>query len=284
MQATTRSAAPVSTPLAAGLAKVGAIFRRDVLVAISYAGNFALAWLGIVVDVVVAWYISKLVPPSSNFNPAGTGVMSYFQYIAINSAFLRFQTAALNSFAESIRDAQLTGTLEIVLSTPTKLSTLILSSAVWSFAYTILQTAVYLAIAVGFGLNLGHVNLLTAAVFLILTVGAVSPLGVLAASLAMVIKKTGPVEWISNASASLFGGVYLPLNRLPVALQAVGWILPITHSLNGFRAAVAGVPLSGVAHDAIWLLVASLILMPFSLWMFAKSVGKARVDGTLSMY
>ena len=67
-------------------------------------------------------------------------------------------------------------------------------------------------------------------------------------------------------------------------LQAIGWILPITHSLNGFRAAAAGVPLSGVASDAIWLLVASLILMPFSLWIFAKSVGKARVDGTLSMY
>jgi hypothetical protein len=24
--------------------------------------------------------------------------------------------------------------------------------------------------------------------------------------------------------------------------------------------------------------------MPFSLWVFAKAVGKARVDGTLSMY
>ncbi|HWT04246.1 MAG TPA: hypothetical protein VN224_00685, partial [Xanthomonadales bacterium] len=70
----------------------------------------------------------------------------------------------------------------------------------------------------------------------------------------------------------------------PIGLQVVGWLLPITHALNGFRAAAAGVPLSGVASDAVWLLVASLVLMPFSLWVFAKSVGKARVDGTLSMY
>jgi ABC-2 type transport system permease protein len=284
MSATTVSRQPASSPLAAALAKVGAIFRRDVIVALSYPGNFALAWLGIVIDVVVAFYISRLIPPSPSFSPTGTVVVGYFQYVAVNAAFVRFQTAALNSFAESIRDAQLTGTLEIVLSTPTQLHTLILSSAVWSFAYTTLQTAVYLVIAVGFGLNLSHVNLLTAGIFLILTVGAVSPLGVLAASLSMVIKKTGPVEWLSTASASLFGGLYYPLKRLPVALQAVGWILPITHSLNGFRAAVAGLPIAAVASDAIWLLVASLILMPFSLWMFAKSVGKARVDGTLSMY
>lgn len=281
---TTSVSRPPSSGLAAGLAKVGAIFRRDVIVALSYPGNFALAWLGIVIEVVVAWYISRLIPPSRSFDPSGLVLVSFFQYLAINQAFVRFQTAALNSFAESIRDAQLTGTLEIVLSTPTQLPTLILSSAVWSFTYTILQTTVYLAIALAFGLDLSHVNYLTAAVFFILTVGAVSPLGVLAASLAMVIKKTGPVEFLSTASASLFGGVYLPLSRLPVALQAIGWLLPITHALNGFRAAAAGIPLSGVASDAIWLVVASLILMPVSLWIFAKSVGRARVDGTLSMY
>jgi ABC-2 type transport system permease protein len=268
---------------APGLARVAAIFRRDALVALSYPGNFALSWLAIVIEVVVVWYISRLIPPSPKFGSTGVAV-GYFQFVAINSAFVRFQSAALNSFAESIRDAQLTGTLEIVLATPTQLPTLVLSSAVWSFAFTSLQTGLFLLIAIPFGLDLHHVNLITAGAFLILTVGAVSPLGVLAASLSMVIKKTGPVEFISSASAQLFGGVFIPLRMLPVGLQIVGWMLPITHALNGFRAAAAGVSLSGVAPDALWLLVASLVLMPFSLWVFAKSVQKARVDGTLSMY
>ena len=277
-------AAIVSRTAATRLSKVGAIFRRDAIVAFSYPGNFALSWLGIVIEVVIAWYISRLVPASPKFSAGGAVAVGYFQYLAINSAFVRFQAAALNSFAESIRDAQLTGTLEIVLATPTHLPTLVLSSAVWSFTYTTLQTALFLAIAVLFGLDLHHVNFLTTIVFLVLTVGAVSPLGVLAAALSMVIKKTGPIEWISTASAALFGGVYLPLRYLPYWLQVLGWMLPITHALNGFRAAAAGVPLRDVASDAIWLLVASLLLMPFSLWVFAKAVGKARVDGTLSMY
>lgn len=271
----------IALNLAPRAAKVGAIFTRDRRVALSYPGNFALSWASILVEVVVAWYISKLVPRSVD---SGGVVMSYFQYLAINSAFLRFQTLALNSFAEAIRDAQLTGTLEMLLATPTHLPTLVLSSALWSFTLTIVQTAVFLAVALPFGLDLSRVDGLTAVAFLILTMLAVSPLGVLAAALSMVIKKTGPVEWISNASAMLFGGVYIPLAKLPVALQLIGWCLPITHALNGFRAASAGVSLRQAAPDALWLLCAAIVLMPLSLWLFGRAVRKARVDGTLSMY
>lgn len=263
--------------------KIGAIFRRDASVTLSYPGNFALVWLGIVIQVVIAWYISRLIPPSSRFSANGQ-VVSYFQYLVVNFAFVNFQTAALNSFAEAIRDGQLTGTLEVVLATPTSLPVLVLSSAVWSFTMTALQTVTYLGIAMLFGLRLDHLNLLTTVVFLLLTIAAVSPLGVLAAALSMVIKKTGPVEFFSNASAQLFGGVYLPLAAMPHALQIVGWFLPITHALNGFRAAVSGISLADAAGDAIWLLVAAAILMPLSLWLFSRAVQKARVDGTLSMY
>jgi ABC-2 type transport system permease protein len=276
-------AAAVRLAPASTLSKVLAIFRRDAVVALSYPGNFALSWLSIGVEVIIASYISTLVHPSAKFG-AGGEVASYFQYVVINFAFVRFQTAALNSFAEAIRDGQLTGTLEVVLATPTSLPVLVLSSGVWSFALTAMQTGMYLLVATFFGLNLSHLNPLTSIVFLILTVAAVSPLGVLAAALSMVIKKTGPVEWISVNSAQLFGGVWVPLASLPVALQFIGWCLPITHALNGFRAAAAGIPLAQAAPDAIWLLVASVILTPFSLWLFVRAVNKARVDGTLAMY
>jgi ABC-2 type transport system permease protein len=276
-------AVAVRRPAGSPFAKVAAIFRRDVRVALSYPGNFAISWLSIGIEVIIAWYISQLIAPSAKFG-AGGHVATYFQYLAINFAFVRFQTAALNSFAEAIRDGQLTGTLEVVLATPTTLPVLVLSSGVWSFALTGMQTLVYLGVAVLFGLDLSHVDPLTATVFTLLTIAATSPLGVLAAALSMVIKKTGPVEWISTASASVFGGVYAPLASLPAFMQLAGWALPITHALNGFRAAAAGVPLAQVAPDAIWLLVASVILMPVSLWLFVRAVNKARVDGTLAMY
>src|SRR5579875_3631732 len=95
----------VRRPPALPWANVGAIFRRDATVALSYPGNFALTWVGIVIQVVVAWYISRLIPPSPRFSSNGQTV-PYFQYLVVNFAFVNFQTAALNSFAEAIRDGQ----------------------------------------------------------------------------------------------------------------------------------------------------------------------------------
>ncbi len=276
-----RPAAPLRP--ASPLSKIGAIFVRDARVAVSYPANFALNWVAILVEVVIYWYISRLVPHGKNFSPGGVP-LSYFGYVVVNGGILRFQTAALYSFADAIRDAQLTGTLEMVMATPTRMPTLVLSSGLWSFTLTSLQTIVYFCIAVLFGLDLSHVDVLTALVFLLLTVAAVSPLGVLAAALAMVIKKTGPIDLLSNSTAQIFGGFYLPLAGLPVALQVVGWLIPITHAFNGFRAAVSGLSLYDARADALWLLCASIVLMPFSLWLFTRAVQKARVDGTLAMY
>jgi hypothetical protein len=46
-----RPSAPVK--LASPLSKIGAIFRRDARVALSYPANFALNWVAILVEVVV---------------------------------------------------------------------------------------------------------------------------------------------------------------------------------------------------------------------------------------
>ena len=74
--------------MTAAIAKSRAIFKRDALVALSYPGNFALSWLGLIVEVIVAWYISRLIAPSSKFSPSGA-VIGYFQYVAVNTAFVR---------------------------------------------------------------------------------------------------------------------------------------------------------------------------------------------------
>ena len=126
---------------------------------------------------------------------------------------------------------------------------MILSPGLWAFAFCALQTTIFIAISVVFGLDIAHADPLTVAVFLLLTVACISPLGVLAASMTMVFKKSGPVEFLFNNAALVCGGIFLPVEKLPHALQMVSWLLPITHALRGLRAGFRGAPIATLTGD-----------------------------------
>jgi len=264
--------------------KVGAIFLRDARLALSYRMSFWMQWVGIAVSVTGFWFISQLVPPSHKFGFMGHKG-SYFEYVVVGLAFVNYQSTALQSFQRSIRGDQMLGTLEAILATPTSLSLIILSSGVWAFFLTTLQVTCYIVLAtVFFGLDLDYVNVFSVLCFLILTIACMSPLGVLSAATVMTFKQTGPTNFVMGGGAQLLGGVLFPVSLLPLPLQFISRALPLTHALNGIRGAVHGATMGQLSHDAIWLSVATMILLPFSLLVFQRAVDRAKMDGTLGHY
>jgi ABC-2 type transport system permease protein len=262
--------------------RAGAIFVRDARLAVAYPASFWLQWLNIIVSITMAFFLSRLFGSSPKFG--FHGAQSYFFFLTVNLAFVRFQQTALMSFAQGIRDAQTAGTLEVILATPTRLPIIVLSAGLWAFGFTALQTAVYLAIAVLFGLDLQHANVIVAAIFIALTVTCLSTVGVMAAAAVMTFKQVGPLDFLMAGATNLFGGVYFPLSMLPVPLQVIGWMLPITHALSGIRGALHGDTLTQLMPEFIWLSVATVILLPVSLVIFGSAVRRAKIDGTLGQY
>lgn len=263
--------------------KTRAIFVRDARVALAYPSTFWGNWVGIAGQVVTFYFIAKLVGSSRFYGVAGHPA-TYFDYVAINLAFVRFQSVAISSFQQAMRSQQMIGTLEVLLATPTSLPLMILASGLWAFVLTLAQIVFFLVIAVFFGLQLNHINILTALVFLVLTAVAMSPIGVLSAASIMTFKQEAPTSLLFGGFGALLSGVIFPVNQLPHAMQLVAWMIPITHSLNGIRGAVAGANLTDLAPDAWWLAAMTVVLGPLSLYAFSRAVRRAKVDGTLGDY
>lgn len=279
-------AAPMPRPVVetgGNLDKIAAIFLRDGRLSLSYPMSFWLGWISIAGQVLAFYFMSKLIGPSKNFGFGGRE-SSYFDFVVVNLAFVEFQNVAIQSFQRAIRSDQMLGTLEAVLATPTSLPLIVLSSGLWTFALTVVEVAVYIGIASLLGLNLTHTNIMSALAFLALTVACMSPIGVLSAASIMTFKQLGPTNWVANGLAMLLGGVLYPVSKLPVALQYVSWMLPITHALNGIRGAVNGARLDQLAPDALWMIGFAIVVLPISLVAFARSVRQAKLDGTLGHY
>ncbi|MEJ2304341.1 MAG: ABC transporter permease, partial [Anaerolineales bacterium] len=210
----------------------------------------------------------------------------YFAFVLIGIAFAGYFGVGLSSFSSSLRQAQTTGTLEAMLTTPTALSTIILSSSLWSYLLTTLRVLVYLLIGDLFlKVNLGGGNYLGALIVLILTIISFSSLGIIAASFIMVLKRGDPITWLFNATSSFLGGIYYPVTILPGWLQFFSYLLPVTYALRAMRLALLqGASTATILSDILVLAVFSAILMPASLLAFRFAVRRARVDGSLSQY
>jgi len=261
-----------------------AFLRRDLRLQLSYRFAFLLQFFGVFFSLLVFYFLSKLVGPSATpyLQPYGG---DYFAFVLIGLAFSGYFGVGLQSFAGTIREAQTTGTLEAMLLTPTRLSTVVLSSSIYDYGFVTFQVLVYLVMgALLFGVEIDG-NLPAALVILVLTIIAMTAVGIIAASFIMVLKRGDPVTWLFNSLGLLLGGVYYPVSLMPEWLQKLSWLLPITYSLDGMRRALlTNASFAELLPNIVALLIFSVVLVPISLAVFRRAVHRAKVDGSLAHF
>ena len=262
-----------------------AFLKRDFRMEISYRFSFFLQFFNVFFSVALFYFLASFLGEAASpyLEPYGG---DYFAFVLIGIAFAGYFGVGLSSFANSLRQAQTTGTLEAMLTTPTKLSTIILSSSLWSYLMTTIRVAIYLLIGGLFmNVDFGNSNYPIALLVLLLTIISFSSLGIIAASFIMVLKRGNPITWLFNATSNLLGGIYYPITVLPTWLLFFSYLLPITYALRAMRLALLqGETLASLWPDILALIIFSLVLLPTSLIAFSYAVRKSKIDGSLTHY
>ncbi len=262
--------------------KIWAFLKRDFRIEVSYRLAFLLSIGGIFLSAAVFYFLGKIVNPQVVEESAN----DYFSFVIVGIAFSSFLRTGLSSFASALREEQMMGTLEAMLSTTTSSQVIVILSSLWRFVFTSLTAIFYLVIgALFFGLSLGNANLVAALLLLILTIISYSSLGILSACFIMVFKRGDPINWLVGNLSTLLGGVYYPVAVMPGYLQFLAKFLPITYSLRGLRGALLkGYGVGQLGNDLLALLIISAILLPLSLFLFRLAVNHAKKTGSLIKY
>lgn len=261
-----------------------ATFIRDMWMATSYRIGFLLMMGGSILNIVGVFFLSQALG-GSLAAPVERYGGSYFGFAVVGVAFSSFMAVGLTGVSSRIREGQLMGTLELMLLSPNRLGVLLFSSSLWSHTQALVTLVVYLLTGVALGLDVGRANVPMAALSLVLAVVSFNALGLLAASIVIVIKQGNPVGMIVGMASVLLGGVLYPTSVLPGWLQVAGQFLPLTHALELMRRSV----LRGEGLETLWPSLLSLaaltaVLLPAGLWACNRAVRLAQTDGTLSQY
>lgn len=265
--------------------KIFTFVRKEFLTEVSYRFAFLLHIFASFIWIVTFYFIDRLFGSRIAPHLQAFGV-NYFSYVLLGLAFFTYVGIGVGSFAARIRNEQLMGTLEALLVTPTKVSTIIISMGVWSFIWASITVAIYLIFgALLFGVDLTHTNLGSALVILLLTIASFSGLGLLAAGFIMILKRGQPVTGVVNTLFRLLGGVYFPIAVLPGWLRTISYLLPVTYSIRAMQLAVyQGYSIQALGLEIAALFIFSIILLPLGLVFFNYALKRAKIDGTLAHY
>jgi ABC-2 type transport system permease protein len=259
--------------------KAWAFFKRDLLADLSYKVTFFLQVLDIMLGIASFYFLARIL---------GTGAFhryEAFPFILIGMAVNGYMTTALVCFGQGIKGSQPTGTLKAVLVTPTSPAAFVLFSSLYPFFRSAIDAALYLFGGVLLGLSLSRVNVPGVLLIFVLSVLAFSSIGILSASFTVVFKRGDPFLWLFTALSWLLGGVFYPLSVLPRFLQYAAQLLPITHALEGMRAAMLGAAsVTDLLPQMAVLGLFGLVGLPSSLLLFCLAVRWARIAGTLSHF
>lgn len=266
-----------------------AFLRRDFLIQTSYRFAFAMNLLAPFPQLLMFFFVAKLVDGSADASiaPYAGG---YFSFVLLGVSLQRYLNISLSSFSSSLRESQLSGTLESMFAAPLRLPLFLFGSTLYSFWFNALR--IFLWLAVGgllFGAELDWARLPLALPAILLTIVAFSCLGILTASYTMVFKRGDPVGTFIPMASYLLGGVYFPVSLLPGWLQKVALLVPTTASLEALRGVLlrpeAGAAETAAAGDPVLpLLVWTAVGLPLSLICFRLAFDRARARGALGHY
>jgi ABC-2 type transport system permease protein len=263
--------------------QVWLFFWRDLSIARTYRTIFIFEIVQALFGATVFYYVARFVdtPELQRSLPQGG---SYFEFSLVGFVFLDYLNAAMDAFDRSLEEARESGTLEHLLVTQTSLPVFVAGSAIYPFVATTLRILVYVFwAAVLFHFPLHSANWLGVLAVLAVALLAFSGLGILSASYLLIFKRGNPAKWLFLGISSVAGGMLFPVGILPDWLQWVARLNPVTYALEAMRSALLG----GAGVVALWgplvmLLLFAMVLLPAAMSVFAWSLRRTKITGTLT--
>lgn len=203
-------------------------------------------------------------PYSAQVRGATIASPSYFQFLAPGLMTLMAVGAVMSGLPASFNTEKSRGTLDSLLVAPIGRWTLIAGKVLAQFARGILQAGILFLLAILlFGVKIAG-SLGVAALLLILTIVAFVGIGVLLTSLAA-LDEGGGLGMLFYLPALLLSGVVFPIEQLPIALQWVSKVIPLTYAVTAMRKVmILGAGLGDILPEILILCAFGVVSFAFA--------------------
>jgi ABC-2 type transport system permease protein len=260
---------------------IAALVRRDWRVMRSYrTALFSDLGFGFL-NLVTYYYISKTVNPSGGRGLGGAP--SYFAYAAVGIALTVVLQASVLGLSRRLREEQLTGTLEALLSQPISTPELAAGVAGFPFLFAVARAFLYLLLAGALlGLSFAHCNWAGLVISFVVAGISFAGLGIALAAAVLVFKRAEAVGALGIFGLALIGGAFFARTVLPAWLRPVSDIVPTQFAFTAVRHSLFGG--HGWLGPLLALAGVGAITIAVALTLFEGALRYTVKRGTLNQY
>jgi ABC-2 type transport system permease protein len=205
-------------------------------------------------------------------------------YLLLGSLLWSFLSMVFFEIAFGIAWERWEGTIEYTFMAPIRRVTHLLGLCTSSLLYGLFRGALIAIVTVIlFRPDLSNADWPSAAVILVAAMLPLIGLGIFTAVLPLLSPEKGEQMTVAvQGILLLVSGVYYPLSVLPLPLQWVGQLSPLTYALIGTREALLShAGLVRELPNLALLLVLGAVLIPASIWTFSLAERRAKRLGLL---
>lgn len=225
---------------ASEMGKVTAFLRRDFLTAWSYRTMFFSDVINLFAQSLIFVFLSRIID-TDNLPAFGGTRASYLAFVTIGIAHTGFLQVGLGQMSRVIHNERLMGTLEALLMTPTRLSTLQLGWVAYDLVYVPLRTALFFAImAIVFGVTFDLSGSLPAVAFTLAFLPFVWGVGAAMAAGTLVFRRGTPILGFLAFGLTFTSGAYFPLDLFPSWAVPLAELNPVALTVDATRDALLG--------------------------------------------
>jgi ABC-2 type transport system permease protein len=264
--------------------KVLAMMRANWISASSYKVNMVWSVIGLLASVIPVYYVTGAFQPMMADKIRDQGG-EFFGFVLVGQIAFTLLTAAVTALPGAVGAGISSGTLELLLSTPTRLPTLFAGMVGYTLAWTSVRCLLMLTAGWVLGATVAWEKVPVAVAILAIIVLTYLSVGIILAAMILAFRFTGPIAQGVLVSSVLLGGVYYPTKVIPSWIQKISDFIPLTYGLRALRGVLLEeAPLSAIAADVGMLMLFCVTLLAASSLAIMLSLDYSKRAGTLSQY
>ena len=202
----------------------------------------------------------------------------------------------LSTYLEALKELYWSNQLEMYLLSPAKLRTFYASSLTWTYLYATINTLLYFGVGVFiFGADLSFTsNVLVVVVVLFLLIISLSGIGLISASMFLLMDAKGqvePVQFVMTTLTGLVGGVFFPpalfLANNVSFLYYISRIFPPSYAIDAIRRVLMldqGFSNPEIQLSLLALAIFAVVLFPIGVYSFRMGIKKGEQTGSLAKW